>query len=469
VFPFDRNGPANAKIPLPPLDGSAGPPDKLWREYFDKHQPTSSAIAELVLQLQAGKKYDHVIAVIEAALLAGQGQSWMYDVLALTMQLAGRPKAEVERALMSHLDFAATDVASTLFSAAYLARFGAKEQALKLYRQASDLEPTRPEGYVLGLRLARELKDYAATQWAATGVLQSAWNKDYEQLHQEAEDAALNAERALRASGKGSQADALRDAMARARIHDLFVRLQWSGDADLDLSVQEPLGTTASCQEPQTRGGGVHRHDGYGPDPKNCYEEYVCAFGVPGVYVIRVRRIDGAIVGNRAQLTVVRNQGAKNETTQTFVIRLKGDRAAVRIPVLDGRRRELVPDRPAANGRTSLLQRLLPVLLGQSPRPRQIPWRAIPMAIAPGAVAPAAAGQGAAAPGAGNASFVTQAAATGGLAVGYQPVIEEIPQGVTMTAAAVVSNDLRYVRLAINPSFTTITEVFTFTFVGSPP
>jgi hypothetical protein len=168
-------------------------------------------------------------------------------------------------------------------------------------------------------------------------------------------------------------------------------------------------------------------------------------------------------------LTVVRNQGAKNETTQTFVIRLKGDRAAVRIPVLDGRRRELVPDRPAANGRTSLLQRLLPVLLGQSPRPRQIPWRAIPMAIAPGAVAPAAAGQGAAAPGAGNASFVTQAAATGGLAVGYQPVIEEIPQGVTMTAAAVVSNDLRYVRLAINPSFTTITEVFTFTFVGSPP
>ena len=47
---------ANAKIPLPPLDGSAGPPDKLWRDYFDKHQPPSSAIAELVLQLQADKE-----------------------------------------------------------------------------------------------------------------------------------------------------------------------------------------------------------------------------------------------------------------------------------------------------------------------------------------------------------------------------------------------------------------------------
>ena len=30
-----------------------------------------------------------------------------------------------------------------------------------------------------------------------------------------------------------------------------------------------------------------------------------------------------------------------------------------------------------------------------------------------------------------------------GLAVGYQPVIEEIPQGVRMAAAAVVSDDLR--------------------------
>jgi hypothetical protein len=267
------------------------------------------------------------------------------------------------------------------------------------------------------------------------------------------------------------QADALRDAIAQARIRDLFVHLQWAGDGDLDLSVEEPLGTVASCQEPQSRGGGVHRHDGYGPDPKNCYEEYVCAFGVPGVYVLRVRRIDGAIVGNRAQLTVVRNQGAKNESTQTFVLKLNGDRAAVRIPVPNGRRRELVPDRPAANVRTGLLERLLPVLLGQSPPSRPISWRALPAAIAPGGPVPGVAAPGVAAPGLGNAASALQAAAAAnpGLAVGYQPVIEEIPQGVRMTAAAVISNDLRYVRLAINPSFTTLTDVFTFTFVGSAP
>jgi hypothetical protein len=420
------------------------------------------------LRLQSSKKYEHVIAVINGALLAGQGQSWMYDVLALTMQIVGRPKADVERALMSHVDFAATDVESTLLSAAYLARFGAKEQALKLYRQASDLEPTRPEGYILGLRLARELKDCAGVQWAATGVLQTAWSKDYELLHREAEDAAFEAERALREAGKQTEADALRDAMARARVRDLFVRLQWSGDGDLDLSVEEPLGTTASCQQPRTAGGGVHRHDGYGPDPKNCYEEYVCAFGMPGVYVVRVRRVDGTIVGNRAQLTVVRNQGGKKESTQTFVVKLKGDLAAVRLSVPDGRRRQLDPDRAPTNARTSQLRRLVQLLVDVSPRPRQIPWRALPAAIAPAAVVPAVANPAAGIPPAGNISFVTQAAASGspGLAVGYQPVITEIPEGVTMTAAAVVSSDLRYVRLAINPSFVTLTDVFTFTFVG---
>ena len=59
--------------------------------------------------------------------------------------------------------------------------------------------PRAPEPYVLGLRLARELKDYAAVRWTATGVLTSVWGKDYEQLHREAEDAALEAERACEA------------------------------------------------------------------------------------------------------------------------------------------------------------------------------------------------------------------------------------------------------------------------------
>jgi hypothetical protein len=450
-------------------------------------------VAELTQRLTTQKKFEQAIAVLEGALLNGQVEPWMYDVLAVVMQLAGRPKAEVERALMSRIDFSATDVETTLFSAAYLTRFGAKEQAIKLYRQAAEIAPTRPEAYVLAMRLARELKDYECVLWAAPGVLRTAWSKDHEQLHRDAEDAALDAERAFKSAGKRAEADALKAAMTEARTRDLFVRLNWAGDADLDLSVEEPLGTVCSVTDPQSQGGGVHMHDGYGPDPANCYEEYVCAFGAPGVYVVRVKRIDGTIVGKRAQLTVVLNQGAPSETSQTFVLKLDQGAAAVRIPVPNGRRRQLGPDRRASEGHAAVLRRLVE-FVANTPSPHPINWSSLPRSFAPGFGIPRhgrtnqvgggnAAGGGqpgngspiigqiGGGPGGGVGGGVGTVGGVspgvGGLAVGYEPQITLVPEGAILQAAAVVSSDLRYVRLAAAPSFSTISEVFTFTFVGS--
>jgi hypothetical protein len=484
----------DVKIPLPP-EGSTEPPQKYWRDYFNKHQLPGPAIADLALRLTNKKKYEQAIAVVEGALVSGQVEPWMYDVLAVVMQLAGRPKAEVERALLSRIDFSATDVPTTLFSAAYLTRFGAKEQAIKLYRQAAEIEPTRPEAYVLALRLAREVKDYDAIAWAAPGVLRTAWTRDHEQLHRDAEDAALDAERGLKSVGRQSDADALRGAMTQARTRDLFVRLQWAGDGDLDLSVEEPLGTTCSVIDPQSQGGGVHMHDGYGPKPEDCYEEYICALGAPGVYVVRVRRIDGSIVGKRAQLTVVLNQGGPNEASQSFVLKLDKDAAAIRIPVPNGRRRQLAPERRAMEGHSAVLNRIIE-FVAHSPSPRSINWSSLPRSFAPGVALPRkgrtrqvggggggvvnAGGQGGGqgvsgtpvigqigvgGGGVGNVGGVNVPA--GGLAVGFEPQIEVIPEGSMMTAAAVISADLRYVRLAVVPNFSTISEVFTFTFVGS--
>ena len=105
---------------------------------------------DLVAQLHAQQRHEHVAAVIRAALRHGQPQPWMYEVLALTLEIQGAPKAEVERALLSQIDFAATDAAGLMISAAYLTRFGAERPALRLYRQASDLAPERPEPYLLG-------------------------------------------------------------------------------------------------------------------------------------------------------------------------------------------------------------------------------------------------------------------------------------------------------------------------------
>jgi hypothetical protein len=51
-------------------------------------------------------------------------------------------------------------------------------------------------------------------------------------------------------------------------------------------------------------------------------------------------------------------------------------------------------------------------------------------------------------------------------AVGFQPIIQVLPEGTMMSVFGVVSADRRYVRVAVSPIFSTIGEVTTFTFAG---
>lgn len=51
--------------------------------------------------------------------------------------------------------------------------------------------------------------------------------------------------------------------------------------------------------------------------------------------------------------------------------------------------------------------------------------------------------------------------------VGYQPQIAVIPDGVSLTVTGIVSADRRYVRLQVVPFFTSITDVFTFSYAAA--
>jgi general secretion pathway protein D len=65
--------------------------------------------------------------------------------------------------------------------------------------------------------------------------------------------------------------------------------------------------------------------------------------------------------------------------------------------------------------------------------------------------------------------FVTSVTPTVGVfAVGFTPEITLVPSGVSMSVAAVVSADRRFVRLAVVPNFSVISDVFTFTFLSAP-
>lgn len=420
-------------------------PDEIWNEYFRKQKRNPVEVAEAILKLQKRGEYQQVIAAIRAAIIHGQSQPWMFDVLALTMKIAGEPKEEIERVLLSRVDFSATDVPNMLYSAAYLTRFGATEQALKLYRQASTIEPTRPEPYVLGLKLAREQKDYDAVRWAATGILTSAWTKEYQQLHRDARTAAVEAEQELRRSGRSEEAEAIQAAVREAERRDLAVKLTWSGEGDIDLIVDEPAGTVCSAQNRNSRGGGVLVHDGYGPDQKNCFEEYVCAYGVPGVYRIRIRHVDGDIVGKRAQLTLTRNFGSPNETNERIFVSLSKRDRIVRLLLPSGRRTDLGPAKtPDLSGALENIRQPR-----RNPRGRQQPRsNSAPLAR----------------------SFLDSRlranarSGNSGFGVGYQSIVSVIPEGVEMAAMAVVSADRRYVRITTSPAISSITDVFTFSF-----
>lgn len=411
----------------------------MWNDYFSKRQPKSADISGLVLKLHNAKKYEHVIAVINAALLHDQAEPWMFPVLAATMKIVGRPQEAIERVLLSQVDFSGTDVASMLFSGAYLSRFGSDTQALKMYRQASQVNETRPEPYALGLKLARKLNDYDAIQWAATGILINVWTRDHRQLHKQAADAAQDAIVALKKQGRNDEAHAFERAMVEARKRDLTLKLIWSGIGDIDLIIEEPLGTLCSVNNPQSRGGGVLVHDGSGPNQSRCFEEYVCAMAVSGQYRVRVRHIWGNIVGKRARLQIIRYQGTPQETIKSFAVVIGPEDAQVRLALKHGRRvqRQVVPEQPKPVSR-------------RSGRP------SFPGLIGPLDDASLR-----------SARKFVQSRRGRRAKVGFQPVVRMLSEGATMSALAVVSGDRRYVRLTVRPFISTITDVFTFSFINN--
>lgn len=436
-----------SNAPEIPLSPGPGDPKQAWRKYFKDNKPSQEQVTSLVVRLHEAKREPELIAVIEAAILAGQSQTWMYEVLAGAMQVTGRPEADIERVLLSGVDFTAVDVPNMLFSAAYLTRYGLRSRALQIYRQASSLAPWRAEPYVLGLKLAREAKDPEALEWAATGILTQAWLKDHEALHRQADEAVAEAEPLFQKRGNPERLKQFKDQIAAARQRDLVLKLTWNGDADLDLSVEEPLGTVCSRSQKYSRGGGVLVHDGVGPKPQNTYELYVCPAASAGDYRLTVRYLFGNVVAKQAKLTIIRHQGTLQETTSSQAVTITGDETILRVTLKEGRRTglgpvigEYVPERPQPfKTRHQIAGEIMQAAHSQESRERRAEYLR-------------------------QQDILLQN--LGGFQAAVAPVVQSIPEGVAMGAMAVVSPDRRYVRLNLNPTFTAITEVFTFTFAG---
>ena len=433
-------------------------PGVVWDVYFLKNKPEAATVREAVRQLMGQREFDHVVGLTGAALRHGQGQPWMYEAMALALDAAGRPKAEVERAVMSAVDFV-DNTTDLMYIGAYLAQIGLNERALQVYRQAAAIEPLRPEPYMLGLRAARTLDDLDGLKWASLGILSQAWPKEQADIWQAGLGVAKEVLDRLQTEDRTKEAEEFEAALDEAVARDCVAIVTWTGEADVDVLVEEPSGTVCSLRSPRTAAGGVLLGDAISQTGRDSYgghsEVYVCPKGFDGTYRLLVRRVWGDVTTGKVNVEVMTHYGTGDAIAVRKKIPLNKDEAVVAFDLTNGRRKEPLRQQQVANavgGQLALNRQILAQQLASSVDPSVL--QALALSRATGGYNTTGGNGG----GSGNglANFF------GGGAVGYQPVIITLPEGANLMATAVVSADRRYVRVTAMPMFSGVAEVNVF-------
>ena len=445
------SNPATIDTELP----AGAKPESAWNQYFAAHQPQSAAVRIAVRKLMHQQKYDQVIALIYGALRHHQAQPWMYEALTLALQAAGRPKADIERAVMSAVDFV-DNTNDLMYIAAYLTQLGLNERALQIYRQVSRMEPLRPEPYALGLKAARAADDLEGLKWVSLGILGQAWPKPQADIWQAGVGVAQEVLERLRAAKRTEEANQFQAAIDQAVKRDCIAIVTYAGDAEVDLLVAEPGGALCSLRNPRTPGGGMMLGDAIaqtGRDSLGGHSEvYVCPKGFDGTYRLVVRRVWGTVTGGKVKVEVITHYGAPNSIDIAKNIPLDNDQAMVVFALKDGRRKEAVQQQQLAS---AVGQQLA---VNQQMLAQQFDTSVSPSAVQQFAQSRYTVGAAPSDNGAGTP--VNPFFAPG--AVGYQPIVVPYPVGTMLSVQAVISHDRRYVRITPMPSFNSISSVYTY-------
>lgn len=312
-----------------------------WETVLSQKRFSSAVLSTAVLKLNNRKQYESAAEALNAAIRNDQAQVWMYDVLALQLKLAQRPQKEIDRVLLSRVDFAAGDEAQLLVTAAWMSRFGAFEQAINICKEAAKLNPTQPATWAMACRTADRAQDIDAIIWSRVGTMTNVWNDGHEALHLSAETELRDLEKSLTVAGDLQSASKVREAILEARIRDLRILVVWSGDADLDLSVTTPHGEVCSYKSRYTKDGGmlIQQSDGGKTSAKagRHTEEFVCVSASSGEYLVKVRNIAGRVINGKAIVQVVRHQNSGKEQKQSASIEVGAKDAELSVPLTNGR------------------------------------------------------------------------------------------------------------------------------------
>jgi tetratricopeptide (TPR) repeat protein len=329
-------------------DKPAANPKELWRDFAkgglpeqlaDKRGPVKDpglfiAGADFMVQC---KKFDHGAELLKAGLREGTlADGWAFDALAIALQGAGASPEEVERAKLSVIDLAPKNPNAYLQAAEGLTELGKADQALALCKRAAALEPSLADPYARAMACAEKLTtvDSDTVVWAADNILRRDWAAESEDRHRLAREKLTVLIKRFGDQNRPADAARLRELLERDSVRDLVVELSWEGPADLDLSVDEPIGTVCSHQQRQSPAGGLLRGD----DLRAQRETYTAAEAFPGSYVVKVKRVWGRPLGGKATLKVTRHAGTPEQTQELHTLEFTGPEVAEKVVLESGRR-----------------------------------------------------------------------------------------------------------------------------------
>jgi hypothetical protein len=174
------------------------------------------------------------------------------------------------------------------------------------------------------------------------------WPGVDETLRAEARQQVESLARALKQDEHDSEAQELLSQLPAAEARDLFIRLTWTGDAWIDLAVEEPLGATASYQTPRTVFGGAIVKSGRGKHPESVY---TCPRGFDGDYKVRVEVTynNEKNPAREATLEIITHEGTSDESIQKKTISLAKPKPVI-VTLKGGRRKNVLPFRAPGPG-----------------------------------------------------------------------------------------------------------------------
>jgi hypothetical protein len=271
-------------------------------------------------------------------------EPWMYEALALSIEINKGSAADVKKALNYAADLAQhshnpnllVSAADQLFLRGYYERVGPMlDEAMKAVPHA--LQPM-----LISINLAQKTKDPARMADGLDRLLSLGWpgNDDYFRI--EAGNQVDKLSEALKSAERTQEGDALQAKLTASLARDLFVRLTWDGDADFDLLVDEPLGATACYETPRTVFGGAMLKNGYGSHPE---EVYACPRGFSGKYAIRTRAIytNPEKPVTRLTLESITHEGTASEKKETHSLSPDKPNKPVIVTLTGGRRKNVLP------------------------------------------------------------------------------------------------------------------------------